>query len=259
MSAFRLGGPAQSRADAMAVKYMFTPLANGPEEEEDLRNYAPEWTHAWSPQVAEADIERCQREIRRFVLARGLSDEGDCRADHDYLRPLGERLLRERPFTYRFSLHRFLSFEDTPTEDPTVQWFTSAGEQTLYQRMWEGVRDDLRDKLHLSLFESLLPENTGLLDSTVQPPVKPFMDRKANNPPVPVGRLTLQQLNNDNRIPEEVAERLSFNIWDRVPVAHKPLGRVNRMRFFSYEDSLKARVGVRSDATCRDAVLEGED
>jgi hypothetical protein len=240
MSAYRLGGEAHGPRDALAVKYLLRPEPGQPDE--DL--YTRDWTDIARPHLDVEDVENCQEEIAAFVQDRREllpQDQRDRLTPEEYLRPMGEHYLSERPFSYRFALHRFLSFADTPTEDPTVQWFASEEERDRYGQMWERLRADLRQKLRLSLLDSLLPENTGLLQSVVEPAARPFMERAADNPPADVARLTLDRLTDDNRIDETVAEQLSFNVWQRVPVLHKPLGRVNRMRHFSYQASLDAR------------------
>lgn len=239
MSAFRLGGPAQSADGAMAVKYRFAPTA-GQFGDDEPRFWQENWREWAVSSEAHLDKDAHNADIEAFVAELNQTSKATL---NDHLRPAGEQFLTERPFSFDFSLHRFLRFADTPTEDPTVQWFESVDERRIYLDMWERIRRDIKQNPLLEFVSKLLPDGFSMkdMDSSVRPEVNSLDTRDANNPRVTIGQLTLQQLGDNNRIAEEVAEQLSFNIWDNVPIDHKPLGRVNRMRFFAYRASAKTR------------------
>ena len=246
MSAFRLGGPVHSTDEPMAVKYRFTP-SEGQFGDQEQRLWNENWGD-WAashrvhlnPTPDDPDEKKYNDAVGQ-LLERIGGASGATR--EDYLRPAGERFLMDQPFAFDFSLHRFLRFADTPTEDPTVQWFASERERQTYLEMWETMRRGIKENPPLGFVSKMLPDGLRMedMDSSVTPAVNPLPTRDANNHPVTVGRLTLQQLGAHNRIAEEVAEQLSFNVWDNVPIDHKPLGRVNRMRFFAYRASAKMR------------------
>lgn len=191
----------------------------------------------------------------------------------DFLRQSAERLLASGPVCFSWKLHPFLDEQNTPTDDATVTWMRSQPHRKAITDFWaqfnketgvasavdfakglaqtaspaEGVFGAISDRVPVipkilkapkGTFESMKGAVSGLPASVSGPAP---MDQRAFSTPVEVGEIKLRKLGESNRIAAELCEQLSFSVWDRVPLAHKPIGRVNRMRWFAYRASREGR------------------
>jgi hypothetical protein len=218
MVAYRLG--AQNDENRTAVKYIFAPCTS--------QTGDPAWT---------------QYPVRQFKVGHGWEDLSGFTfaVDKDYKRfvktPAGKRLMANPDFLreaaqnslkaggtcFDFQIQSYLDAENTPVEDPTEIWLENEAQRTLWQSRFAGM-----------------PANAGARPST-------SVAKRAVAAPVTIARIQINQLSQTNldQIDGEefktFCEDLSFNTWDNVPEAHKPLGVVARMRWSAYRSSVNTR------------------
>ena len=193
----------------------------------------------------------------------------------DFLKANAEEVLKTQPVCYDWKIHPFKDLQNTPVDDATVTWFVSKDHKARVEKKWQkfgeqshictavqaledlmagptvGLRklalEALRKKLHgipmggeayKTAVENLQKAEHCLAASVSDP--APMSDRKPAKA-FSVGEIKLLKLGDNTVIDDQLCEQLSFNVWDQVPVVHKPLGRVNRMRWYAYRASLNAR------------------
>ncbi|WP_284486651.1 catalase family protein [Sedimentitalea xiamensis] len=137
-------------------------------------------------------------------------------ANPDILRTRLEETLSQDDFEMDLKVQTFLSEEATPIEDTTRIWHWSEEEIDAW----------LGDALSL-----------------------PFVSRRQEarrrdwHPPVRIATIRITG-SGGMAGNSEFCEDLSFNPWNNVPAAHKPLGITQRVKRFAYAASRTARYGI---------------
>jgi hypothetical protein len=137
-------------------------------------------------------------------------------ADRDYLRTRLDQTLSQGDFDMVLKVQPFVSADATPIEDST--------------RIWHWSEEEI---------DSWLGDTLSL----------PFISRRREaarrdwRPAVPVAaiRITKSGGQTANSL---FCEDLSFNPWNNVPAAHKPLGIIQRVKRFAYDASRSARFQI---------------
>ena len=171
----------------------------------------PEWP-SWSTweegrnyQVPLADAAKIPRDVRRKL-----------KGDRNYLRTHLDQTLSKGEFCMSLRLQPFISSGDTPIENSTQIWHWSEQEKA----------DWLGDTLSL-----------------------PFGTRRKQaserNWRTPVNLATIRIQHEGGQAANfQCCEDLSFNPWNNVPNAHKPLGIIQRVKRAAYDASRRARFEI---------------
>jgi hypothetical protein len=201
MSVFRLG--TQDDPEKTAVKYLLEPC------ERELQRRSERGTDAWAEWTRKPHFQ-----LPGFLdvlpdLGIPLLVQFDLDDRPDYLAEHARETLDGGDFCFQLRVQPFVDEANTPVEDPTVTWISS---------------EDDRERLDFAA--SIVPA------SIIEPTPVDFDDRAVSDP-IKVAEIVIHRQEVDTL----TCEDLSFSVWDNVPVAHKPMGIANRMRWFAYRDS----------------------
>jgi hypothetical protein len=215
MMSYRLGD--ERDPERTAVKYIWQPCEqNLPEEG------VPEWSksHDYSKFTAQispwSDIPSVL-EYDRYYLRKNL------------LRELYANIVTKRCF--KLQIQRYIDEENTPVEDTTQIWLENAAQRKIWAEKFakhggeagrHGYKARRREEFMLSRKISE-PVTIGTLE--IDPVAREVYENA--------------QLGKSTNTPD--CENLSFDPWNNVPSAHKPLGIVGRMRKFAYAGSKHER------------------
>jgi hypothetical protein len=163
------------------------------------------WEEGRNYQVPGADRLKIPAEIRK-----GFED------DPDFLRTQLNRTLSQGEFCLSLKIQPFVSAHDTPIEDSTQIWHWSEQEK----EAWLG------DVLSLPFSKH-----------------RQEASERQMRTPVELATIRIQQ--QGGRAGNfETCEDLSFNPWNNVPNAHKPLGIIQRVKRAAYDASRRTRFAI---------------
>lgn len=228
MMSYRFGDERDS--SKTAIKYKWTPC-----EQNLPKGGSPEWTK-------NHDYAKIYTQVKSFIglpIPKEVGNELSKEENRYYLRdsllfslnhPMADQV-RGTIFPkkcFALQIQRYIDEDNTPVEDTTQIWLENETQQKFWAKKFADHGGAPRGAIQRRNF---------------------ILSRKIPKP-ITVATLELEDISNETyrSVTESkrttntsVCENLSFDPWNNVPSAHKPLGIVGRMRKFAYAGSKHQR------------------
>ncbi len=220
MAPSRLGG--KSDPNRTAVKYLWEPCRGG-RYDDLIKTNNPSW----------AEVHKYSDPLLGMIRRHWNSIPPEVKKIHNHLRLMVAKSLDSRvfeqdptrpPVCFDLKVQKYIDDTHTPIEDATAIWLESEVQRAQWvnkDKIPAAERDAVKSRKIASF------RTVGTLTIS----------------PLPIAQIEPPQ--GEDRVPQtqnhRCCEDLTFNPWNNVPEAHRPLGIVQRMRKKGYPGSRDAR------------------